>query len=224
MRRLEPRTPAKTLSVGAQQLVEIARALVSNARVLVFDEPTSSLPQRDVARLFEVIGRLRGAGLGIVYISHFLEEVRQICDDYAVLRDGQTAGSGRLASVSDREIVSLMVGRSVDQLFPRVPHTVGEPVLTLRGVSRNRSSASSQSGSASRRDPGDCWTGRCWPNGIAALRLWPRGRTERGNPRRRKSSADHRPDGVFARGLAWFPRTEREKDSHSLSRSATTSP
>ena len=120
-------------------MVEIARALVSRARVIVFDEPTSSLAQGDVARLFRVIEKLKAEGLGIVYISHFLEEVRRICDDYVVLRDGQQAGAGRLAEVSDLEVVSLMVGRGVDQLFPRIPHAVGGPVLSLRRLSGERS-------------------------------------------------------------------------------------
>ncbi len=88
------------LSVGAQQLIEVARALVSNARVIVFDEPTSSLTERDAARLFEVIDRLRARGLAIVYISHFLEEVQRVAQRYVVLRDGRSVGSGRLADAS----------------------------------------------------------------------------------------------------------------------------
>ncbi len=123
------------LSVGAQQLVEIARALVLDARVIVFDEPTSSLPGRDVEHLFRIIGKLRASGRAIIYISHFLEEVRRIADRYVVLRDGQTVGSGTLTGVSDRDIVSLMVGRNVDELFPRVPHQQGAPLLELSQLS-----------------------------------------------------------------------------------------
>ena len=85
---------AGTLSVAAQQLVEVARALVSNARVIVFDEPTSSLTERDAERLFAVIERMRARGLAIVYISHFLEEVRRISGRYTVLRDGANGGLG----------------------------------------------------------------------------------------------------------------------------------
>src|SRR5439155_15377562 len=94
---LRPEIEVRRLSVGARQLVEIARALVSWARVIVFDEPTSSLTQADARRLFEVIGRLKRSAYGIVYISHFLEEIRQVCDRYSVLRDGRTAGEGNLA-------------------------------------------------------------------------------------------------------------------------------
>jgi ribose transport system ATP-binding protein len=132
---LRPETLVNRLSVGAQQLVEIARALVMDARLIVFDEPTSSLARHDVEHLFAVIRRLRESGIGIVYISHFLEEVRDICDHYTVLRDGRSVGSGDLKEVSDRDIVELMVGRSVDELFPTVPHTPGDVVLAIDGIS-----------------------------------------------------------------------------------------
>ncbi len=132
---LPPTARVGELSVAARQVVEIARALVHQAQVLVFDEPTSSLPQNDVERLFDVIDRLKRSGRGIVYISHFLEEVRRVADRYDVLRDGENAGHGRLAEVSDATLVSLMVGRTVDQLFPCVPHTPGASVLSLRNVS-----------------------------------------------------------------------------------------
>jgi ribose transport system ATP-binding protein len=135
---LDPRLIVGQLSVGDQQLVEIARALVSRAKVIVFDEPTSSLPHRDVEHLFRVIDRVRQSGLGIVYISHFLEEVRRVCNTYHVLRDGKNAGSGRLADVTDQQIVSLMVGRTVDRLFPRVPHEIGGPLVSLRQISGRR--------------------------------------------------------------------------------------
>lgn len=132
---LRPETPVDQLSVGAQQLVEIARALVMDARIIVFDEPTSSLAKHDVERLFGVIARLKESGIGIVYISHFLDEVREICDRYTVLRDGQAVGSGSLQNVTESNIVSLMVGRSVEELFPAVPHTPGDVILSISGLS-----------------------------------------------------------------------------------------
>lgn len=138
---LRPETRVGDLSIAVQQLVEIARALVSESKVLVFDEPTSSLTRRDVEHLFAVIRKLRDAGYGIVYISHFLEEIRQVCDSYAVLRDGHSVGAGDLADVSDSQIVSLMVGRGVAELFPTVPHQAGETllnILNLDGVSAPR--------------------------------------------------------------------------------------
>lgn len=128
-------TPARELSVAQGQLVEIARALVSDSKVIVFDEPTSSLTRQDVEHLFAVIRRLRASGLGIVYISHFLEEIRQVCDCYAVLRDGQAVGTGELTETSDTQIVSLMVGRGVAELFPLVPHEAGPAILTIDSLS-----------------------------------------------------------------------------------------
>jgi ribose transport system ATP-binding protein len=135
---LRPEIEVRRLSVGARQLVEIARALVLDARLIVFDEPTSSLTQADARRLFEVIGRLKRSGCGIVYISHFLEEIRQVCDRYTVLRDGATVESGDLAGATESRIVALMVGRPVEELFPRVPHQPGETILTLEGLSGRR--------------------------------------------------------------------------------------
>ena len=131
---IRPDAIAGTLSVGARQLVEVARALVSDARVIVFDEPTSSLTDRDSERLFEVIGRLRDRGLAIVYISHFLEEVRRVADRYTVLRDGRTVASGLMAGTELTTIIAQMVGRELADLFPRVEHDPGDPVLELHDL------------------------------------------------------------------------------------------
>jgi ribose transport system ATP-binding protein len=135
---LDLRMPVEKLSVGMQQVVEIARALASDAKVLVFDEPTSSLARHDVERLFDAIRKLRAEGLAIIYISHFLEEIRQICNRYFVLRDGQTVGSGEIAGTTDSQIVALMVGRSVSELFPKVPHQPGQTILSLEGLTGRR--------------------------------------------------------------------------------------
>ena len=137
-RDLRPDMPARELSVGLQQLVEIARALVFQCKVIVFDEPTSSLTQHDAEQLFRVIRRLKESGLGIVYISHFLEEIRAVCDRYTVLRDGESVGSGELRDASESQIVSLMVGRSVADLFPTVPHQPGDVVLSVKDLSGRR--------------------------------------------------------------------------------------
>ncbi len=131
-------TPVGTLGPGAQQLVEIARALVADARVIVFDEPTSSLSLDDQKHLFSTIRRLKKQGVGIVYISHFLEEVREVCDHFTVLRDGQTVGGGQVKDARESDIISLMVGRSVEELFPQVPHTPGDTLLSLSGLSGPR--------------------------------------------------------------------------------------
>ncbi|MDB5352417.1 MAG: ABC-type sugar transport system, ATPase component [Planctomycetota bacterium] len=131
---IRPEARAGDLSVGAQQLVEVARALVSDARVIVFDEPTSSLADRDAARLFEVIERLRLKGIAVVYISHFLEEVRRISYRYTVLRDGRSVGTGRTSETDLSAIVAMMVGRDLSEMFPRVPHEAGEAILDLSGL------------------------------------------------------------------------------------------
>ena len=136
---LKPETSVGELSIAVQQLVEIARALAADSKVIVFDEPTSSLTKQDVEHLFAVITKLRDAGLGIVYISHFLEEIRDVCDCYAVLRDGRSVGAGELAGTTDAQIVSLMVGRGVSELFPTVPHSPGEVLLTIDNLSGTRS-------------------------------------------------------------------------------------
>jgi len=133
--QLDVRVPVERLSVGMQQVVEIARALASRAKVIVFDEPTSSLSRHDVESLFEAIRKLREEGLAIIYISHFLEEIRRICNRFLVLRDGQTVGGGEVAATTDAQIVSLMVGRSVGELFPQVPHEPGEALLTVDRLS-----------------------------------------------------------------------------------------
>ena len=131
---ISPDAPAASLSVAAQQIVEIARALAIGSRVLVLDEPTSSLGRDDVARLFELLRRLRAQGHAIVYISHFIEEVKSITDRYDVLRDGRTAGGGLTGDASHDAIVSLMVGTAVDALFPRSPRRAGDAVLEVAGL------------------------------------------------------------------------------------------
>ena len=122
---IPPGMLAGRLSTARQQLVEIARAIALGSRVLVFDEPTSSLSQADAQKLFELIGALKADGHAIVYISHFLEEVRQVSDVFTVLRDGKSVGGGRTADVSTDQIVAMMVGREVTDLYPRFAAQIG---------------------------------------------------------------------------------------------------
>jgi ribose transport system ATP-binding protein len=123
--------PAGELSIGAQQLLEIARALVQDSRVVILDEPTSSLTEADVDRLFAVMRDLKAKGMALIYISHFLNEVRAIADTMTVLRDGNLIGERPVAGITDDEIVAMMVGRSIEELYPRHPHEAGKVLLSV---------------------------------------------------------------------------------------------
>ena len=131
---IRPDSPVSRLSPAAQQLVEIARALVLDVRALVLDEPTSALTQDDARRLFDLVRRLRQRGVAVVYISHFLEEVEAIADRFTVLRDGRSVGGGAVRAFPRERIIELMVGRSLTEQYPRIPHDLGEPVLQLRDL------------------------------------------------------------------------------------------
>ncbi|MCH7558501.1 MAG: sugar ABC transporter ATP-binding protein [Planctomycetes bacterium] len=131
---LTPDARVSNLSVGSQQLVEIARALAIGCRVLVLDEPTSSLTQQDVKRLFEIIGRLKRQGKAIVYISHFIEEVKRVADRVMVLRDGRVVGSSDVTAITTDEIIALMVGRQVEELYPRSARQAGEVILEIEDL------------------------------------------------------------------------------------------
>jgi ribose transport system ATP-binding protein len=128
---ISPDVPVERLSVAEQQLVEIGRAVAVGCRVLVLDEPTSSLARGDIERLFDLVRRLKAQGHAIVYISHFLEEVKEISDRFTVLRDGRSVGGGTTATADVHQIVTLMVGREVEDLYPRSRRTPGETVLEV---------------------------------------------------------------------------------------------
>lgn len=128
---IPPDADVGTLGVAAQQLVELARAVALGSRVLVLDEPTSSLGRDDVRRLFALVRRLKAQGLAIVYVSHFLEEVKAVADRVVVLRDGRNAGGGAVADLSLEAIVAMMIGRQADELFRRSPRAPGDAILDV---------------------------------------------------------------------------------------------
>ena len=131
--RIDPEQIAAELSMPQQQLVEIARALGANARVLILDEPTASLSEDDTQNLFRVIRELRETGVGMIYISHRLEELSAIADRVTVLRDGQTIGTHEMTEVSRDQLIRLMVGRELSAVFPKRQVEHGEAVFELRG-------------------------------------------------------------------------------------------
>ncbi|MEX0791813.1 MAG: sugar ABC transporter ATP-binding protein [Pirellulaceae bacterium] len=131
---LSPETPLAELSIGQQQLVEIAKALSCNARLLIMDEPTSSLSSREVEALFTVIQSLRAKGVSILYISHRLGEVRRVSDRVVALRDGQNSGELAHQEITHENMVRLMVGRDLSQFYPHVCHPPGELVLQAAGL------------------------------------------------------------------------------------------
>ncbi len=131
---IHPGARVADLGIGAQQLVEVGRALAARARVVVMDEPTSSLGQADTQVLFDVVRRLRDSGVSVIYISHFLEEVRAVADRFTVLRDGRAVGTGVVAETPTSEIIRLMVGRELAEMYHRTPHQIGEPVLDLSAL------------------------------------------------------------------------------------------
>src|SRR3954467_10301367 len=117
---LGPMALVSDLSVGEQQMVEIARALSRDSRIIVMDEPTAALTEREVEHLFRIIADLKSRGLSIIYVTHRLHEVEQICDRVTVLRDGKRVGSGDVGALKVDDFVKMMVGRSSNQLFTRL--------------------------------------------------------------------------------------------------------
>ncbi len=131
---VSPDTLVNRLPIGQQQLVEIARALSINARVLIMDEPTSSLSTHETERLFEVVKDLRRKGVSVIYISHRLGEVKELADRVTVFRDGQNAGDLSLDEITHDRMVQLMVGRDISQFYARKPHNAGDVVLQVEGL------------------------------------------------------------------------------------------
>jgi ABC-type sugar transport system ATPase subunit len=122
------------LTVGNRQRVEIAKALSQNARILIMDEPTAALAEADVLHLFRIVRLLRQRGVGIVYISHRLEEVFELADRVTVVRDGAFVGTRTVARTSPDELITMMVGRTIEKLFPKLEAEIGAPVLEVRAL------------------------------------------------------------------------------------------
>jgi rhamnose transport system ATP-binding protein len=134
--RLDPERPVRGLSIADQQIVEIAKALSFDARVLIMDEPTAALSGPEVERLFKVVRTLREQGAAVLFISHRLEEVFSVCDTVTVMRDGAVVHDARIADMTPDEMVRRMVGRELTTMFPKQDATVGSTVLEVHRLTR----------------------------------------------------------------------------------------
>lgn len=131
----DPKTPLGELSLGEQQMVEIAKALSFESKVIIMDEPTDALTDTETEFLFKVINELRDQGCGIVYISHRLKEIFEICDDITVLRDGKFIGECTVASTNEDALIEMMVGRKLEEQYPRITTPAGETRLSVNNLS-----------------------------------------------------------------------------------------
>ncbi|WP_044495867.1 sugar ABC transporter ATP-binding protein, partial [Nesterenkonia massiliensis] len=131
---LDPRRPAQGLSIADQQIIEIAKAISLDAHLLIMDEPTAALSGVEVERLFAVARSLRDEGRGIVFISHRFDEIFDLCDTITVMRDGAYVGTTPTDQTTNDELVTMMVGREVTELYPKIPAEIGETVLEVEGL------------------------------------------------------------------------------------------
>ena len=132
---LNPDQKLRDLGIASKHLVAIARALSIDARVVIMDEPTAALSYKEIHELYDLVETLKAQGKAILFISHKFDEVFRIADRYTVFRDGAFVGAGTMSEVTEGQLVQMMVGRSVDQIFPNRVHQIGEPVLTVAGYS-----------------------------------------------------------------------------------------
>ena len=130
---IDPSVRLRDLGIANKHLVAIARALSIDARVVIMDEPTAALSHKEIEELYELVEKLKGQGKAILFISHKFDEIFRIADRYTVFRDGQFVGAGRIAEVSEGDLVKMMVGRPVDQIFPSRSHQAGDGVLQVVG-------------------------------------------------------------------------------------------
>ena len=133
---VDPEAEVRRLSMPEQQMVEIARALGADARIIVMDEPTASLGSAEVARLFRAVRGMKARGVGVVYISHRLEELPEIADRVTALRDGELVGTRPMAEVDRATLIRMMVGRELGEVFPKQTVAIGDVVLEARGLGR----------------------------------------------------------------------------------------
>ena len=156
--------PAGRLSIAQKHVVQIARALAHESRVLILDEPTASLSQRECAELFRIVRKLRDAGCALLFISHKFEEIFALADRYAVFRDGVSVSAGNVSDVTGDELIRLMVGRPVEQLFPKIETTARRRAAARRRPEPRRRVRRHLFRAAPRRNSRHLWPGGRGPN------------------------------------------------------------
>ena len=221
---LDATSAVKRLSAAEQQIVAIARALVGEAQAVIMDEPTSSLTERETRQLFGIIEDLTAEGVGVVYISHRLEEIFEISDRITVLRDGHHIKTAPASELDAEELVRLMVGRPLHELFTRSQSSPGETVLEVRGLTRDGEFEDVDLALRRGRfwaSPGSSGPGvPSWPSpssGYATLTL-----VKSSSMGRRPGSTPRKPR--WRGGYSTYPRSAAPRASSCLSPSRTTLP
>ncbi len=136
---VDPREKVAKLSVSEMQMIEIAKAFSYNAKIVIMDEPTSSLSEKEVEHLFKIIQKLKDRGCGIIYISHKMDEIFKICDEITILRDGKWVNTVAIKDTSMDQVVSMMVGRELTQRFPEKTNVPQEVILEVEHLTAKKS-------------------------------------------------------------------------------------
>lgn len=147
---VDPKTVMSTMPVSQRQMVEIAKAVSYNSKVIVFDEPTSSLTEVEVEHLFKIINQLKAKGCGIIYISHKMDEILRISDEVTIMRDGKYITTKDAKDLTTNEIIKLMVGRELTNVYPVKDNVIGEPLLEVKGLTAEYSKLKDVSFKANR--------------------------------------------------------------------------
>ncbi len=169
---VDVRVPVGGLPLAQRQMVEIAKATSRQSKIIAMDEPSATLTEHELEHLFTLIAQLKAQGIGIIYISHRMEEVFQICDRVTVMRDGKTVGTSRVGETSREDLLRRMVGRDLDETFPKSTIPPGKPLLRSAGAQPTRRSAGYQLHGPCRRSGRAGGPGRCGPDRDRPVLVW----------------------------------------------------
>jgi methyl-galactoside transport system ATP-binding protein/inositol transport system ATP-binding protein len=134
----DPRTLMANLTVAKMQMVEIAKAISYNAKLIIMDEPSSALTEHEEEQLFKIIRKLKESGTSVIYISHRLSEIISIADKVTVMRDGRDVGTENIENISLDQIITMMIGRTMDEMYPKLKVNIGEPILQVKNLSHRK--------------------------------------------------------------------------------------